>query len=125
MRQWNIQPKYLCKNHLLGEHVEHHMFIGCLKRNKSIKGYISRGLVEVHNLIKRHDELAQEMENRGYKHNSPINTNTTKLYHAGSVSTTANITELKKRCQQCKARINKQEKYNHESKNIANSNAST
>ena len=34
MRQWMVDPRLLCRKHLLGEHVENHMFIGTLKRVK-------------------------------------------------------------------------------------------
>jgi len=69
MRMWKVNPKSLCRKHLLGEHVECHMFLGSLAKNISLKGYIEKGLVEVHNIIKRHDELAIELGSRGYQHN--------------------------------------------------------
>lgn len=65
MRDWKINPKFLCNQHLLGNHVEIHMFAGCIDKNKSFDGYIEKGLVEVHNLEIRHNELAKEMKRRG------------------------------------------------------------
>jgi hypothetical protein len=79
------------------------MFIGCLQKNKNISGYISNGLVEVHNLINRHSELVNEMTQRGYSHKSPIEP--IDLYKAGNVSIDKNIQELKRRCPECKERI--------------------
>ena len=69
---WMVNPKILCRKHLLGEHVECHMFVGTLKQGKSIKGYIKNNLLEITSLNKRHDELSQEMIDRGYNHKSPL-----------------------------------------------------
>ena len=105
MRMWNVSPKLLCRKHLLGEHRETHALIGCISRGKSIRGYIDKGLVEVHNIINRHNELVEEMVNRGYNHQSEIHT--CELWREGSVDVNANILELRKRCPECKERIDK------------------
>ena len=100
MRMWNVNPKLMCNQHLLGEHVEHHMFVGTINKGKSIKGYIDKGLVEVHNLRKRHDEIAQEMNKRGFNHSSPL----PEFEHtfAGKVNREENLKELRKRCKRCR-----------------------
>ena len=103
MRQWNVNPEFLCTKHLLGEHVEHHMFIGCMKKGTSLKGYIEKGLVEVQNIKKRHDELVTEMIKRGMNHNTPLEQNI--CYDAGYVNSEQNINELRNRCEKCKERI--------------------
>lgn len=103
MRQWNIDPKLLCNQHLLGEHVEHHMFIGCIEKNMSLDGYIDKGLVEIHNLETRHNELAEEMKKRRMKHSSPLPI--VNLYIAGNIDINKNIKELKRRCPECKKLI--------------------
>lgn len=103
MRMWNVDPELLCRQHLLGEHVELHMFVGCITRKKSIAGYIRDGLVEVHHIARRHQLLADEMRKRGYNHQSPIKAK--KLGRAGCVDTEANIRELAKRCPECRKRI--------------------
>ncbi len=100
MRMWNIKTEKMCNQHLLGEHVELHMFVGTLNKNKSIEGYIKKGLVEVHNIRKRHRELVKEMFKRGFKHNSPLPA--FKYQRAGKVNSKANLTELGKRCKICK-----------------------
>lgn len=104
MRMWKVDPALLCRQHLLGEHVETHMFGGCILRGKNIDGYIRDGLVEVHNLRKRHDALAREMQRRGYNHKSPFPI-PEKLRRAGSVDVEANIRELARRCPECRKRI--------------------
>lgn len=103
MRQWNIPPELLCRKHLLGEHVENHMFIGCIKKGTSLKGYIDKGLVEVHNIKKRHDELVNEMIKRGYNHKTDLKEFICK--DSGYVDSEQNIKELYRRCPECRKRI--------------------
>jgi hypothetical protein len=31
---WMVDPRLVCSKHLLGEHVELHMFVGCLLKRK-------------------------------------------------------------------------------------------
>lgn len=103
MRMWNIPPIYLCKNHLCGEHLEHHMFVGSILHNISLKGYIDTGLVEVHKLRTRHNELVQEMLRRGYNHKSILPEFTS--YEAGNIDVVSNILDLYNRCIECRKRI--------------------
>lgn len=72
MRMWNIDPKLLCRKHLIGEHNEIHKFVGAWNMGKNTKGYIDGGLIEIHNLRYRHQLLAKEMIKRGYNHKSPL-----------------------------------------------------
>ena len=99
MRMWNAPPEVLCRKHLLGEHVEMHMFDGTLRAGNSIDGYVSKGLVEVDNIRVRHDQLAAEMLRRGYRHKSPLTS-----YHSGpgEVDAAANLIELARRCSDCR-----------------------
>ena len=75
MRIWDISPKRLCRNHLLGEHRELHAIWSVLVNGK--KGYAHhpetlrwRGKLKA--LYGRHDALVQEMAVRGYQHRSPL-----------------------------------------------------
>ena len=75
MRVWDLPPKILCRNHLLGEHREIHAIWSILTENK--KGYSNhpetlrwRGKLKA--LYKRHAEVVSEMQRRGYSHNSPL-----------------------------------------------------
>ena len=81
------------------------MFIGCLREGRSIKGYIDNGLVEVHNILRRHDELAEEMKRRGYKHNHTPKLYDCQLWECGCVNSEQNIAELYRRCPDCRERI--------------------
>jgi hypothetical protein len=100
---WKIPPHLMCRQHLLGEHVEMHMFRSNLVRGRSLAGYLAKGLVEIHNLKTRHDELAAEMKARGYSHQSPFQK--LQLPKAGRVNTRANFKELERRCPECRKRI--------------------
>lgn len=103
MRMWMVDPELLCRKHLMGEHVETHMFLGTINKGVSLQGYVDNKLVSTPHLKSRHDELADEMIRRGYNHNSPLEyTDTLNLV---SVDVAANIEELKRRCPDCRARI--------------------
>jgi hypothetical protein len=97
---WMINPKTMCRQHLLGEHAECHMFVGTIQRGKNIKGYLDKGLLEIHNIKSRHDELAEEMTSRGYTHKSPLEFIAVKK--AGRINSKENASELYKRCSECR-----------------------
>lgn len=75
MRTWDIAPKKLCRNHLLGEHRELHAIWSVLVKGK--KGYARhpetlRWRGKLKTLYHRHDALVNEMALRGYQHRSPL-----------------------------------------------------
>jgi len=75
MRIWDVDPKILCRNHLLGEHRELHALWTIITQNK--KGYSShpetkRWVGKLAALYDRHELLVLELNRRGYKHNSPL-----------------------------------------------------
>lgn len=107
MRMWNVDPSKMCRKHLLGEHVEMHMFVGTILKGTSIQGYINSGLVEVPNIIWRHHALVGEMLQRGYKHKKDLPTFPSKSVerywsNLGKVDVAANEIELHRRCKECK-----------------------
>ena len=102
MRMWNVPTQLMCRQHLLGEHLEMHMFASCVRGNKKLSGYITSGLVEIHNIQKRHDELVIEMKSRGYQHKTPLDFAGEPL---GRVDGEHNVTVLYHRCKNCKERI--------------------
>lgn len=105
MRMWKVNVRKMCRQHLLGEHLEMHMFASNIKSGKSLKGYIKNKLVEVHNIKKRHDELVKEMKSRGYKHKSPMKD--FKKHKAGKINVCNNVVVLKKRCKKCRKLLKK------------------
>ena len=98
---WMINPKKMCRKHLLGEHVECHMFLGAIKRNKNLQGYIKNGLLEIESLWDRHEELAIEVIHRGYKHNSPLYVYIDDSIPKIKIDINKNIQDLKNRCKEC------------------------
>lgn len=111
MRMWKVPPKYLCRKHLLGEHAEHHMFVGTHRKNVRMYGYIDKGLLDTDYVSQRHEELATEMTSRGYNHKSPIDeeicSDIASRYHnyRRDVDIEGNIKELIRRCPDCADRI--------------------
>ena len=102
MRMWMVNPRRMCDQHLLGEHVELHMLVGTLVRKRSVAGFVENKLIEVHNVRRRHAELVAEMTRRGMKHKSPLPP--FRAIKLGKVSVRANLIELASRCQDCRAR---------------------
>lgn len=101
MRMWKVEPYLLCRKHLLGEHVECHMILGSYLKGKSLRGYVR--LIELHNVISRHNLLAEEMKHRGYNHKSPMLDR--HLPSFGTIHYMEGLNELKKRCRECRKRI--------------------
>ena len=99
-----VDPKIMCRNHLLGEHAEIHLFVWNIDQNHSVKGYIAKGLLETHNLHSRHEELAQELRSRGYQHNSELDAKWKLAKKAGSIDKAKNLKELVHRCAKCRRR---------------------
>lgn len=44
MRMWMVPPRHMCRKHLLGEHVELHMFVGSIKNGVRVEGYLANNL---------------------------------------------------------------------------------
>lgn len=107
MRMWMVNPAFMCRRHLLGEHLETHMFLGAIRKGMSLKGYLKNGLLEIDSLLERHSALVDEMERRKYRHKSPLN------FGKNEIAAIANIPkilinkehsegELFRRCSKCR-----------------------
>jgi len=103
MRMWLVNPRLMCRQHLLGEHVELHMMVASIVRGKSLAGYIEQGLIDTALIERRHLELAREMERRGYRHGSELPA--FQAPAAGRINRARNLSELKRRCKKCAARM--------------------
>lgn len=106
---WNVDPTKMCRQHLLGEHLEMHMFVGALRNGKNLYGYIENGLVCLCEVVSRHNLLAQEMVNRGYNHKSPLvmpkilpSSITIDDWTANLINVVENQIVLHNRCKNCK-----------------------
>jgi hypothetical protein len=102
VRMWNVPPKLLCRQHLLGEHVEMHMFAGAHRRGYNLSGYVRRGLLNPERLLARHVELAREIVSRGWRHQSPLEEPV--LTQVVYVDGFASLEELARRCSECHRR---------------------
>lgn len=110
MRQWNINPRLLCDQHLLGEHVEAHMFIGTARKNKTrLVHFIAHRLVNPRRIVIRHDKLVKEMERRGMNHSTPMMPEDIELCRTFKDFPVPDSTSLlSERCDDCRERINAQ-----------------
>ena len=95
MRIWDISPKKLCRNHLLGEHRELHAIWSVLVNGK--QGYSRhpetlRWKGKLKALYGRHEALVSEMAARGYRHLSPL----AKRQATGSAKQTIYVDRLRK-----------------------------
>jgi hypothetical protein len=101
---WMVPPQTMCRQHLLGEHVELHMFVGTIKKGRGIDGFLEQRILEPFAIKQRHDALVAEMTRRGYNHRSPL---CAPLLPAKLKSVTvdseASLTELLRRCPECLA----------------------
>lgn len=113
MRMWMIYPVIMCWNHLNGEHAEHHMFLGTIRKGISIQGYLYNNLLEPSSLIVRHNQLAKEMYRRKRKeHQSPFNTSDDEIESLMSkeqyntlIDKENSLITLLQRCDQCRRRV--------------------
>lgn len=77
MRIWDIDPRYLCRNHLLAEHRELHGLWNILTIHGGKGGYSRhpetlRWSGKRKALYLRHEALAKEFSRRGYFHHTPL-----------------------------------------------------
>lgn len=75
MRIWDLEPKKLCRKHLVAEHGELHALWSILINNK--KGFSKhpetlRWKGKLKALYLRHERLVKELKKRGYSHYSPL-----------------------------------------------------
>lgn len=111
MRMWMVDPQILCRKHLLGEHVECHMFVGTILRGKNLVGYVDNNLLELKSLRKRHKALRKEMLRRGYNHQSKLKpyehllSSYPKKVRSSLVNVDSSLKDLLSRCPICRKRF--------------------
>jgi hypothetical protein len=101
MRMWMVDPRRMCSQHLLGEHVELHMLVASLRGRRSLAGFVANGLIEVHSVRDRHAALVREMRRRGFRHRSPLPRFTVR--RLGRVIRKRSLADLLARCPDCRA----------------------
>ena len=102
MRMWLVNPKDMCRNHLLGEHSEIHRAVGNLNHSGTwARALIAKGFLEPCSFSARHKALADEMVRRGYNHQSPLDTKGFEKLD-GKVNVKRSIKDLRERCKKCR-----------------------
>lgn len=107
MRMWMVPVSALCRKHLLGEHNELHKHKPSFDKKHSMSGRVSPiVLIEPTAMYTRHQELAAEMEKRGYKHESPYSMPDINYLpysvRCAKVDVQKSIFDLRYRCKECK-----------------------
>lgn len=106
MRMWMVDPRTMCRKHLLGEHGELHKHRHSFVKQHSVDGRVRLGQIEPASMRRRHDELAREMGRRGFKHESPYEmpdiSYLPRWQRTFKVDRAASLTELHSRCAECR-----------------------
>jgi len=100
-----VDPRGMCRQHLLGEHVELHMFVGHIRLGRKMGKFVTENLVETKSIQSRHEALVAEMQRRGYEHKSPM-VYTDRLA-LGHVPQQSSLKELLRRCPLCRKQFKK------------------
>lgn len=104
-RQWLSDPRLMCKQHILGEHLEAHIFVSKMQKETSLKGFRKGSMFFGAEFVKsRHDKIAKllkqphktplfigELEIKNYPYIAPT------LYDL-----TKSMEDLLGRCEECK-----------------------
>lgn len=103
-RMWMVDPEILCRQHLLGEHKELHQLLGNIEAENmgSIEGHADRGQIDTSLIKERHEKLVEEMKNRDYNHQSPLEYEDD--LDLGEIDIDANVEDLIDRCDKCRER---------------------
>jgi len=101
VRMWMVDTGIMCRQHLLGEHVEHHMFAAHFAKKRGIDGYVEHNCVEPKSLQSRHKALVKEMRRRGFNHNSPLKKVSVRIYPDVRVNKKKALKDLLSRCKEC------------------------
>jgi hypothetical protein len=109
MRMWMVDPRTMCRRHLMGEHLELHMLAGTVRKGISVRGYIDGGMMEPGSVVERHAALVVEMRERGYNHKSPLDALVWKVLPSLAdmrvkIDRTWALAELYRRCPECRAK---------------------
>ncbi|MDY6769338.1 MAG: pyrimidine dimer DNA glycosylase/endonuclease V [Candidatus Nanohaloarchaea archaeon] len=104
-RMWMVDPRGLCRQHLLGEHRELHQEVGLIRAGHlaAVRGHARERQVDTARIVERHETLVAEMDRRGFDHSSPMDYEDD--LELGEVDAAANREELKERCEACRERM--------------------
>lgn len=107
---WMVDVKSMCRNHLLAEHLDVHMFVNALNQGLDLSHYINSNALEVLSLLERHNQLADEINSRSYKNDTPLpGYNITGRYKSSRIDKNKAREELMEICNKCKESLTRQE----------------
>jgi len=103
-----VNPRLLCRQHLLGEHSELHKFLPAWRRKTGIAKRVAGNAIEPRSYQARHDLLVGEMLRRGYRHATPCEqpdfSYLPEAQKNATVDLEASLAELTRRCSECRNR---------------------
>jgi hypothetical protein len=107
---WMVNPRLLCRKHLLGEHGEIHKHRHNFVKQHSISKRVSPVVqIEPSSMEFRHDELAAEMLRRGFNHQSPFEqpdiSYLPEVEQHATVDLSISYADLSERCPECAKNI--------------------
>lgn len=108
MRMWQIEPKYMCMQHILGEHSELHKHRHNFVKKHSIQGRL-KPIVQIEPLKmkERHDELVKYLKNHNSPYEQPDLSHISKEDLLLEIDIEYNIKDLSNRCKKCKELLEK------------------
>lgn len=103
----DIPVEQLCDQHLLGLHKEIHQEAGTIDNHPHgeaiLEGHYRLAQVDTTELVRRHDEVVEEMERRGMNHDSELEySDSHGLIISGFPIKQFNKITLSSRCDNCK-----------------------
>lgn len=103
MRMWMVPPQYMCRQHLLGEHVELHMLLGTINKGRFPGTEKQLKILDPSKLHERHDQIAKEMVRIGIHHKSPLEEfRNDYIPQEGNIDIEASWALLTNRCNKCR-----------------------
>jgi hypothetical protein len=107
MRMWMVDPAIMCRQHLLGEHVELHMMAAHLRLGRRTDKFVANNCTQPRSIKARHCALAAEMTRRGYHHASPLDQPPVAAHQhpTARVDVALALQDLLGRCSACSERF--------------------
>jgi len=103
-----IPAEQLCDQHLLGVHNELHQETGTIKKHPYgeavLTGHWKLGQASTDLINQRHEEVVEEMTERGFNHDSPLDFHDDIGLHTSLIGVdveTMNKVSLSARCDEC------------------------
>jgi hypothetical protein len=106
MRMWFIDPKLMCRKHLLGEHFEIHKHKHNFVKKHNMAGRLKYpSQIDPARMELRHDEIVKEMTVRGMNHKSDYEQPDVSYLPKAKIDIEYNLIDLACRCEECATKI--------------------